>query len=136
MSELTYEDVIAARHDIERVIYDYGEAAEYLADKKWEADHGGPEKDTDYSSFNRYAAAAEALRQLLPAIRKAMSKLSPEIWAAFLEGEAELAEHKAELAAANLAKAKAKGFETYEAMQDATLKARRSASANSALRIG
>jgi hypothetical protein len=132
MAELTWMDVRAARQDIDSLIYDYGEAADHVVLRKWEMDHPGTEDSGDYAPPNRWELQAEAYRQLLSAIREAMSKHSPEIYGALVEAEAEEAEQRAEYAAQNLAKAKAKGFETYEAMQEATLKIRRSASAKKA----
>ena len=132
MSELTWEDVRAARHDIESLIYTYGEAAEYLAVKKWEDDHPTNTEDDYIPCEGRDEKTVEALRQLLLVIREAMSKHSPEIWAGVLQIEAEEAEAKAKQDAKNLAKAKAEGFDSYEAMQEAETKDRRSASAKKA----
>jgi electron transfer flavoprotein alpha subunit len=128
--KFSYDDVLAARQDINQLIYSYGEAAEYAAEKKWEADQHSDD-DSFYRS-DRYTAPVEALRQLLPAIREAMSKHSPEIWAHVLTGEAEEAAEIAERDAHRLAKAQAKGFDSWDAMQEAELKARRSASAKKA----
>jgi hypothetical protein len=68
----------------------HGPPASLAASDKWAADHVET-GDNYFSGPMGYAATAEALRQLIPVLRDALSKSSPEIGAAFLEGEAETA---------------------------------------------
>ncbi|MGD0075346.1 MAG: hypothetical protein ABSD31_13555 [Candidatus Binataceae bacterium] len=137
-----YDDVLDAQGDLHRLIDGFGEAAESIATAEAEAAHPEDEIDETTGEFagnfwsqDREAgtkAQVEILRQLFPILRDMLSKFSPEIWAEFLAVKAQVAANDAEYEAKLLAMAKAKGFDSYEALRKAERHARRSEAAKKA----
>jgi hypothetical protein len=129
-----YDEVLDAQRELNRLLGDFGEAAESIAIAKAEAED--PENDTGefwgVVHAAGYAAELETFQRLLPALRDMLSKFSPETWAEFLEDEAHDAANEAKREAELLKHAKAEGFDSYEAMRKAERHARRSAAAKKA----